>query len=49
MRAGIELAKRAVELKPSLKVVYSPELSVTDERAVEIRFGFHDITLPLLQ
>ena len=30
MQAGIELAKRAVELKPSLKVVYSTGLSVTD-------------------
>jgi CheY-like chemotaxis protein len=30
MQAGIELAKRAVELKPGLKVVYSTGLSVTD-------------------
>jgi CheY-like chemotaxis protein len=30
MQAGIELAKRAVELKPRLKVVYSTGLSVTD-------------------
>jgi CheY-like chemotaxis protein len=30
MQAGIELAKRAVEMKPSLKVVYSTGLSVTD-------------------
>jgi CheY-like chemotaxis protein len=29
--AGLELAKRAVELKPRLKVVYSTGLSVTDE------------------
>ena len=31
MQAGIELAKRAVELKPGLKVVYSTGLSVTDD------------------
>ena len=31
MQAGIELAKRAVELKPSLKVVYSTGLPVTDD------------------
>ena len=31
MQAGIELAKRAVELKPRLKVVYSTGLSVTDD------------------
>ena len=30
MRAGIELAKRAVELKPGLRVVYSTGLTVTD-------------------
>jgi CheY-like chemotaxis protein len=30
MQAGIELAKRAIELKPRLKVVYSTGLSVTD-------------------
>ena len=30
MQAGIQLAKRAVELKPRLKVVYSTGLSVTD-------------------
>ena len=30
-QAGMELAKRAVELKPRLKVVYSTGLSVTDE------------------
>ena len=30
MQAGIELAKRAVEMKPRLKVVYSTGLSVTD-------------------
>ena len=30
MQAGIELAKRAVELKPGIKVVYSTGLSVTD-------------------
>jgi CheY-like chemotaxis protein len=29
-QAGLELAKRAVELKPRLKVVYSTGLSVTD-------------------
>jgi len=29
--AGIELAKRAVELKPGLKVVYSTGLPVTDD------------------
>ena len=31
MQAGIELAKRAVELNPRLKVVYSTGLSVTDD------------------
>jgi CheY-like chemotaxis protein len=31
MRAGIELAKRAVGLKPALKVVYSTGLPVTDD------------------
>ena len=31
MLAGIELAKRAVELNPRLKVVYSTGLSVTDD------------------
>ena len=31
MQAGIELAKRAVELKPGLKVVYSTGLAVTDD------------------
>jgi DNA-binding response OmpR family regulator len=31
MRAGIELAKRAVELKPCLKVLYSTGLTVTDD------------------
>ena len=30
MQAGIELAKRAVELKPGLKVVYSTGLTLTD-------------------
>ena len=30
MQAGIELAKRAIEMKPPLKVVYSTGLSVTD-------------------
>ena len=30
-QAGLELAKRAVELKPRLKVVYSTGLSVTDD------------------
>jgi DNA-binding LytR/AlgR family response regulator len=30
MQAGIELAKRAVEMKPRLKVVYSTGPSVTD-------------------
>jgi CheY-like chemotaxis protein len=31
MQAGIEFAKRAVELKPSLKVLYSTGLTVTDD------------------
>jgi CheY-like chemotaxis protein len=31
MQAGIELAKRAVALKPGLKVVYSTGLTVTDD------------------
>jgi hypothetical protein len=30
MHAGIELAKRAVALKPGLKVVYSTGLTLTD-------------------
>ena len=30
-QAGLELAKRAVELNPHLKVVYSTGLSVTDD------------------
>ena len=30
MQAGIELAKRAVEMKPALRVVYSTGLTVTD-------------------
>jgi DNA-binding NtrC family response regulator len=30
MQAGIELAKRAVELKPGLKVVYSTGMTLTD-------------------
>jgi CheY-like chemotaxis protein len=31
MQAGIEFAKRAVELKPDLKVLYSTGLSITDD------------------
>jgi DNA-binding response OmpR family regulator len=31
MQAGTEFAERAVELKPSLKVLYSTGLTVTDE------------------
>ena len=31
MQAGIELAKRAVELKPGLKVLYATGLAVTDD------------------
>ncbi len=31
MQAGIEFAKRAVELKPNLKVLYSTGLTVTDD------------------
>jgi CheY-like chemotaxis protein len=31
MQAGIEFAKRAVELKPDLKVLYSTGLTVTDD------------------
>jgi CheY-like chemotaxis protein len=31
MQAGIEFAKRAVELKPELKVLYSTGLTVTDD------------------
>ena len=31
MQAGIELAKRAVEHKPNLKVLYSTGLTVTDD------------------
>ena len=30
MQAGIDLAKRAIELKPGLKVLYSTALPVTD-------------------
>ena len=31
MQAGIEFARRAVELKPDLKVLYSTGLTVTDD------------------
>ena len=31
MQAGIEFAKRAVELKPDLKVLYSTGLTVTND------------------
>jgi CheY-like chemotaxis protein len=31
MQAGIEFAKRAIELSPDIKVVYSTGLTVTDE------------------
>ena len=31
MQAGIEFAKRAIELNPSIKVLYSTGLPVTDE------------------
>jgi two-component SAPR family response regulator len=31
MQAGIEFAKRAVELKPDLKVLYSTGLTITDD------------------
>jgi CheY-like chemotaxis protein len=31
MQAGIEFAKRAVELKPALKVLYSTGLTVTED------------------
>jgi len=31
MQAGIEFAKRAVELRPELKVLYSTGLTVTDD------------------
>jgi CheY-like chemotaxis protein len=38
MQAGIEFAKRAVELKPDLKVLYSTGLTVTDDmKALVVR------------
>src|SRR6516164_8516327 len=38
MQAGIEFAKRAVELKPDLKVLYSTGLIVTDDmKALVVR------------
>jgi CheY-like chemotaxis protein len=36
MEAGIELAKRAVELKPDLKVLYSTGLTVTEDMKASV-------------
>jgi DNA-binding NtrC family response regulator len=36
MRAGIEFAKRAIELKPGLKVLYSTGLTVTDDMKASV-------------
>ena len=36
MRAGIEFAKRAIELKPDLKVLYSTGLTVTDDMKASV-------------
>jgi CheY-like chemotaxis protein len=36
MQAGIEFAKRAVELKPDLKVLYSTGLTVTDDMKASV-------------
>jgi hypothetical protein len=46
MQAGIELAKRAIELKPRLKVVYSTGLSVTDGMKVLFVPGFAVLEKP---
>jgi CheY-like chemotaxis protein len=39
MQAGIEVAKRAVELKPGLKVLYSTGLTVTDDMKASVLPG----------
>jgi hypothetical protein len=36
MEAGIKLAKRAVELKPDLKVLYSTGLTVTEDMKASV-------------
>jgi DNA-binding NtrC family response regulator len=36
MQAGIEFAKRAIELKPDLKVLYSTGLTVTDDMKASV-------------
>jgi DNA-binding response OmpR family regulator len=36
MEAGIELAKRAVELRPDLKVLYSTGLTVTEDMKASV-------------
>jgi DNA-binding response OmpR family regulator len=36
MQAGIEFAKRAIELKPELKVLYSTGLAVTDDMKASV-------------
>jgi CheY-like chemotaxis protein len=36
MRAGIEFAKRAVELKPDLKVLYSTGLTITEDMKASV-------------
>jgi CheY-like chemotaxis protein len=36
MQAGIEFAKRAVELKPDLKVLYSTGLTITDDMKASV-------------
>jgi DNA-binding response OmpR family regulator len=38
-QAGIEFAKRAVELKPHLKVLYSTGLTVTDDMKASVLLG----------
>jgi DNA-binding response OmpR family regulator len=39
MEAGIELAKRAVELRPDLKVLYSTGLTVTEDMKASVVQG----------
>jgi DNA-binding response OmpR family regulator len=39
MQAGIEFAKRAVELKPDLKVLFSTGLTVTDDMKASVVQG----------
>jgi CheY-like chemotaxis protein len=39
MQAGIEFAKRAIELNPGIKVLYSTGLTVTDEMKASVAPG----------